>query len=115
MEWGGVMSTSRKCGRCGHDPACGHASMTVNGVETWYCHGDNCDCYSTAGIVPILTSPFAVMKTNMSTDDEKDYRLIAECLFRDKSLCPKVVHLDSGTVRFQCSVCREEPTRNDDG
>lgn len=39
--------SKRKCGRCGHDPACGHASITQgDGPEVWLCHDDECDCYS---------------------------------------------------------------------
>jgi len=41
----------RKCGVCGHDPARGLASITTDGKETYYCHGDEQDdptCYQIA-------------------------------------------------------------------
>jgi hypothetical protein len=37
------------CAACGHDPACGFASVSIGDDERWYCHDDDCDCYSTAG------------------------------------------------------------------
>lgn len=41
------------CGSCGHDPACGFASITVDDVETWLCHSDDGadahSCYANAG------------------------------------------------------------------
>ena len=37
------------CGSCGHDPACGHASITVDGVETPLCHTYDHSCYIAAG------------------------------------------------------------------
>lgn len=30
---------------CGHDPACGYASVTLNGETTWLCHDDDHSCY----------------------------------------------------------------------
>lgn len=36
----------RKCVTCGHDPACGHASIYMNGVERWYCHDNDHSCYA---------------------------------------------------------------------
>ncbi len=39
--------SKRKCGACGHDPACGYASVwNAESGETWLCHDDGCDCYS---------------------------------------------------------------------
>ena len=47
----------RKCGRCGHDPACGYASVYANGVETWYCHDDECaGCYEAAQTIGAVSA-----------------------------------------------------------
>lgn len=35
------------CGSCGHDPACGHASITTLGGTTWFCHEHGHSCYET--------------------------------------------------------------------
>jgi len=44
-SWRGA--ASRKCYRCGKDPAEGYAAITVGGVTKWYCHGDDDEvsCY----------------------------------------------------------------------
>ncbi len=41
-----------QCVVCGHNPACGYASIIHDGREDWYCHGDcahevagNSSCY----------------------------------------------------------------------
>lgn len=33
------------CGGCGHDPACGFASVSKGDVEVWLCHADDHSCY----------------------------------------------------------------------
>lgn len=33
------------CGACGHDPACGHASVTSLGGTTWFCHTEDHSCF----------------------------------------------------------------------
>ena len=34
------------CGLCGHDPACGYASVSrEDGVQVRLCHNDNHSCY----------------------------------------------------------------------
>lgn len=38
------------CGRCDHVPACGHASVTRDDEETWYCHTDDHSCYRLASL-----------------------------------------------------------------
>jgi hypothetical protein len=33
------------CCACGHEPACGFASVTVGDETRWYCHEDDHSCY----------------------------------------------------------------------
>lgn len=33
------------CGLCGHEPACGSASVTQGVQEVWLCHADDHSCY----------------------------------------------------------------------
>ena len=37
------------CIVCGHDPACGYASIFHDGKEDWYCHDDDHSCYEGRG------------------------------------------------------------------
>lgn len=39
--------SKRKCYLCGKDPAEGYAAIWKDGVEKWFCHGDDDDvsCY----------------------------------------------------------------------
>ena len=34
------------CAGCTHDPACGYASVTVQGETFWLCHDDDHSCYA---------------------------------------------------------------------
>lgn len=40
------------CGACGHDPACGLASVYHDGREVWFCHTDSHSCYAPSGRAP---------------------------------------------------------------
>lgn len=47
------------CAGCGHDPACGFASVYRDGVERWLCHCDSHSCYAPAGwnVMQSVVSP----------------------------------------------------------
>lgn len=38
----------KACVACGHDPACGIASISTSDGTKWYCHTDDHDCYGHA-------------------------------------------------------------------
>lgn len=37
--------TILRCVGCGHDPACGWASITIDDIERFYCDADDHSCY----------------------------------------------------------------------
>lgn len=48
------MTEPGPCGTCGHVPACGYASVIVDGEVVWLCHADDHSCYAPSGAVPDL-------------------------------------------------------------
>lgn len=40
--------SSKMCAKCGHDPACGEASITIGDTTRHYCHASDHSCYEGA-------------------------------------------------------------------
>lgn len=45
------------CAGCGHDPACGYASVTQGGETFWLCHDDEHSCYVPSPETPKQSQP----------------------------------------------------------